>query len=262
MLLKKVSSYIFILALLLIPVICQALEMDDLKADFLQGNYNRVIFEAEGQLKKINIGNTDELNYILGLSFLKMSKFSLAQECFNRILVNQKSKFSEQASLGLADVYLMQGNFAAAQDTYQKIINQDSNSNLKAAVLYRLSQLEFKRGNHQQGNSYYSKLKNDFPLSPELRANKGLGYIREISDLTDKTVDQSGVLYCVQVGFFSNSINADNLKNKLLSKNFPAYVENLSTGYRVRVGRFNTQKESQELETRLSQEGFPTKLCP
>lgn len=258
----KAKFYLISLVFLFLPSISWAIEIDALKADFLQGNYRQVIFEAEAQRQGINLGNTDELNYILGLSYLKEGKVSAAQDCFLRILNNPSGKFKGRATLGLADTYLIQSRFPEAQDLYNKLINDDSNTSLKAAVLYRLSQLEFKRNNHQQGNYYLTKLKKDFPLSPELRSNQSLGLIGEISKVTDKVVDGEGGEHCVQVGFFSNSTNASNLKNKLLAKDFPAYVENASGGYRVRVGKFKTQKQALDLEEKLSQEGFPTKLCP
>lgn len=259
---KKVRIYLITFFMLALPIICWAVEMDSLKTDFLQGNYRRVIFEASGQLQKINIGRTDELNYILGLSYLKEGKFSLARDCFGRILENSGGEFFEQASLGLADTYLTEGRFQEAEKIYDKLIAQDSNSSLKAALLYRLSQLEFKRNNSQQGNLYYSKLKRDFPLSPESRPNKGLGLIREFVKADNQTVEQSSGQYCVQVGFFSSISNASNLKGELLNKNYPAYVERAASGYRVRVGKFKTQKEAADLEEKLSREGFPTKLCP
>lgn len=68
--------------------------------------------------------------------------------------------------------------------------------------------------------------------------------------------------YSVQVGFFSSSDNADKLKDKLQSMDYPAYVEAFGSGYRVRVGKFKTLKEAQELESKLSQDDFQTKLCP
>jgi cell division septation protein DedD len=66
----------------------------------------------------------------------------------------------------------------------------------------------------------------------------------------------------VQVGFFSNQANASKLVDKLLAKDFPAYIENSAGGYRVRVGKFTTQKEALDLEGKLSKEGYQTKVCP
>jgi len=251
---QKIKFILAFCYFLILPVFCQAQELDILKTDFLQGNYRRVIFEGQAQIDQINLGNTDELNYILGLSYLKESKIILAQGCFERILSNPKSKFYQAASLALADTYLVAGQFQPALDGYNKLIVDDPQSNQQPAILYRLSQLELKRGAYQKSNDYWFKLKRDFPLSPELRSTKGIGSINVSASQTNE--------YSVQAGFFTNSANAHNLKNTLLSKNYPAYVENFGAGFRVRVGKFKSQKEALDLESKLAQDGFAAKVCP
>jgi len=261
---QKVKLILVLLVFFIFPVICWAAQMDALKIDFLQGNYRRVIFEGQAQIDRMNLSNTDELNYILGLSYLKESKLDAAQNCFRRILNNSSSKFKEEASLALADTYLVVGQFQQAEDIYNKLIVADSNSSQKPAVWYRLSQLEAKRGNRQKSSDYLFKLKRDFPLSPELRVTKGIFFVNpsviDYEPLANAQVE-SGEYY-VQVGFFSSSVNANNFKNTLLNKNYPAYVENSGTGYRVKVGKFKSQKEAIDLESKLSQDGFATKVCP
>ncbi len=247
-----------------LPVLAWALDMDELKADFLHGNYRRVIFEGQAEADRMHFGNTDELIYILGLSYLKEFKVDLAQNCFRRILNNSNSKFKQEASLALADTFLVAGQFQQAEDAYNKLVNDATNSSFKPAVLYRLSQLETKRGNHQKANEYLLKLKKDFPLSPELKS-KGITFLNLPAPACEPEatgVSVEGGQYCVQVGFFTSSANADNFKNTLISKDYPAYVENSGTGYRVKVGKFPSQKEAQELENRLSRDGFQTKVCP
>jgi len=251
---QKIKFYLMILVFFIFPSFCLAADLDALKADFLQGNFRRVIFEGQSQASRIHIGNTDELNYILGLSYLKETQIASAQDCFRRITSNLNSKFNAQATLGLADSYLVAGQFQKAEDIYNKLIADDSNSSQKAALLYRLSQLESKRGNSAEANEYLSKLRRDFPLSPELRFGKGITTaVIPVNDARE---------YSVQAGFFMNINNANNLKDKLLAKDYPAYIENSGVGYRVKVGRFKTQKEALSLESRLSAEGFQTKICP
>jgi tetratricopeptide (TPR) repeat protein len=254
---QKTKIYLIVLVLLILPGICFAADLDALKLDFLQGNYRRVIFEGQAQVESINVGNINELSYILGLSYLKEGKLNLAEDCFRRILSNQESKFKFQAALGLADTFLIGGRFQEAEECYNKLISEQPNSIYKAAVLYRLSQLEFKRGNNQKGNDYLSKLRRDFPLSPELRLSRGIEILNRRSDEPIKDTGE----YSVQVGFFSNSSNAGKLKDRLLAKGFPAYIESSVGGYRVRVGKFKTQKEAFDLESKLSRVGFPTKVC-
>lgn len=251
---EKIKFIFVFLSFFIMPGFCWALDFDVLKTDFLQGNYRRVIFEGQAQVDRINLGSMDELNYILGLSYLKESKLSQAQDCFRRILNNPISKFKPEANLALADTYLVAGQLQQAQESYDKLIAADSNSSQKPALWYRLSQLESKRGNYQKSNDYLLKLKREFPLSLELRLTSGIASI-------NIPTDDSGEYY-VQVGFFSNSVNANNFKQVLLSKNYPAYVENSGTGFRVKVGRFKSQKEALDLENKLSQDGFATKVCP
>ena len=254
---QKTKIYLIGLILLGFPIISFAADLESLKADFLQGNYRRVIFEGQAQVERINIGNTDELNYILGLSYLKEGKLNLAEVCFRSILNNRESKFKAQATLGLADTFLVGGRFQEAEEAYNKLISEQPNSVHKAAVLYRLSQLEFKKGNSPEANDYLFKLRRDFPLSPELRLSRG---IEIINRRPDESVKETGV-YSVQVGFFSNYSNAGKLKDRLSAQGFPAFIESSAGGYRVRVGRFKTQKEAFDLEANLSRAGFPTKIC-
>lgn len=254
---QRSRCFIIILSLFIIPVITWAADIANVKVDFLRGNYRKVIFEGQAQINQLNSAEADELNYILGLSYLKEAKLEQAQGCFKFVLSGLPRKLKKQAELGLADTYLMSGRFQEAEDSYNKLIAEESDNSLKAAILYRLSQLEFKRGNNQRGNDYLSKLKKDFPLSPELRLTRGL----VLSNKPVLTAADTGE-YSVQVGFFTSSSNANNLKNKLLAINFPAYVENAGAGYRVRVGRLKTLNEALVLERKLSKEGFQTKVCP
>jgi tetratricopeptide (TPR) repeat protein len=252
--------YLTVSILFIIPVVCFAADLETLKADFLQGNYRRVIFEGQAQLERINLSNTDELNYILGLSYLKEGKLDFAQNCFRKILSNQKSKFNGQASLALADTYLVSGQFQKAEESYKALSAQQDKTAFQAALLYRLSQLEFKRGNSQLGNEYLLKLRRDFPLSPELRLDRGIQIINQPP--ADQSISDSGE-YCVQVGFFESLSNANRLKDELSMKNFSSpYIESSSGGYRIKVGRFKTQREAIDLASQLSKEGFQTKVCP
>ena len=251
---RKIIPLFIFFAAMFFPVFCWPAELDALKADFLRGNYRRVIFEGQAQVDRINLRRADELNCILGLSYLKEHNLAAAEESFKRVLRNSSGKFKIQAKLGLADTYLIGGQFQEAETIYNELINEDPNSGLKAAILYRLSQCGFKKGDNAQGNEYLFKLKRDFPASLELRFTRAIGRIEPIFPETGG--------YSVQVGFFANNENADSLKHKLLNKGYPAYVEQVGAGNRVRVGRFKARREALDLENKLSKEGFPTKVTP
>ncbi|MDD5561463.1 MAG: SPOR domain-containing protein [Candidatus Omnitrophica bacterium] len=251
---RKFKLYFMILAFLSFPGISRAANLDKLKADFLQGNYRRVILEAQAQTGRFSIQGTDELSYLSGLSYLKENKLDQAQECFRRILNNPLSRFKTQAALASADAYLIKGQFQDAEDIYNKLLEDNPNINLKAGIFYRLSQSGYRKGNREQFNEYLLKLKRDFPLSLELKSSKGIP--QSVSFL-----NETGE-FSVQVGFFVKSLNAVNFKDRLLDMGYPAYIEGSGEGYRVKVGRFKTQTEALETESKLSLDGFPTKLCP
>jgi tetratricopeptide (TPR) repeat protein len=241
-----------------------AFDLDALKVDFLQGNYRRVIFEGQAELSRIHFGNADELNYLLGLSYIKEAKLDLAQDCFRRILNNSGSKFKDEAGLALADTYLVSGQFQQAEEFYNKLISDSINSPQKSAILYRLSQLESKRGNHQKSSEYLIKLRRDFPLSPELKSAKGIDLIARSPGECEpaQSISSDGAEYSIQVGFFTSGANASNFKETLLGRNYPAYVEDTGSGYRVKVGKVKSRQEALDLEGRLIRDGFQTKICP
>ena len=250
---RKLKFYFIILVIFVFPALSRADNLDSLKADFLQGNYRRVILEGQAQISGFNIHGTDELNYLLGLSYLKEDKLDQAQECFQRLLSHTGSKFKEQASLSSADVYLIKGKFQDAEDLYNKLLADNPNISLKAGILYRLSQSGYRKGNKDEFNEYLLKLKKDFPLNLELRSINSI-------PRSEPLLKESGE-FSVQVGFFVKNLNANNFKDKLLAMGYSAYVDGSSTGYRVKVGRFKTQMEALDTENKLSREGFSTKLC-
>lgn len=231
-----------------------AANLDALKADFLQGNYRRVIFEGSVQAGHFNIQGSDELNYLLGLSYLKEDEIGQAQVHLRRILNNPLSKFKEQALLSLGDTYLIRGQYREAEDIYKRLLEDSPDTPWRAAVAYRMSHSGYRSGNREQFNEYLSKLRRDFPLSLELRSNTGMPRSGQLP--------VSSGDFSVQVGFFVKNPNAVNLRDKLMDLGYPSFIEGSKEGYRVKVGRFKTQKEALDMENRLSQEGFPTKLCP
>jgi len=251
---RVLKIYLISLVIFLLPVVAWAANLDALKADFLQGNYRRVILEGLAQKEHFNIQGTDELNYLLGLSYLKEDKLEQAQDCLRRILNNPLSKFKEQASLVLADTYLIKGQYQEAEDLYGKLLENNPNTSFRAAILYRLSQSGYRKGNKEQFDEYLSKLKRDFPLSLELRPNRGIP--------RSEPFLSANAEFSVQVGFFGKYLNAVNFKNKLAASGYTAYIEGSNEGYRVKVGKFKTQMEALDTENKLSRDGFSTKLCP
>ncbi|MCM8795233.1 MAG: tetratricopeptide repeat protein [Candidatus Omnitrophica bacterium] len=257
---KKISFVLCVLCVLCLEE-TYALNLGKLKVDFLNGDYQSAISTGEKILSNANSTSEglDELYYLLGLSYLKEGNFLRAEDIFEIILKEFKTtKFKDEAMLGLGDVYFLKGNLDKAQATYKELISKNPDSALKPQVYYRLSQIAFKKADLLTGKEYLDKLKKEFPQNIELQINS------DISSLTDYPVD---LYYTVQVGSFSRSLNAQNLKQKLINLGYPAYIEEISCNktekrYRVRVGRLKTRAEAVDLANKLIQEGYPTKIYP
>jgi len=233
-----------------------ALNLDKLKVYLLEGDYKGAI--SEGERLIAGDAHSDELYYILGLSYLKDGNYLRACDIFEIILKEFKnSEFGDEARLGLGDTYFLRGDFVKAEDCYKDLIESNPQTRLKAQAYCRLSQTGYKNGNMQQGKEYLDKLKQDFPLNLESMLNK------DLYPLSDSSSD---TYYTVQVGSFTNITNARNLTEKLIQKGYPAYMEEASfkgkASYRVRVGKLRLRQEILTLENKLSREGYPTKICP
>ncbi|MDD5154996.1 MAG: SPOR domain-containing protein [Candidatus Omnitrophica bacterium] len=231
-----------------------ALNLDKARFYFLNGDYGSCIKEGERILAVPgNPGDIDSLYYLLGLSYLKEGNYLRASDIFEIILKEFKnSSLRQEAKLGLGDAYYLRGQYNKAADCYKDLLSRDHKGKFSGVLYYRLSQCAFKSGNISEGNDYLGRLKKYFPLNPELIVNK------------DWSCPVS--YYTVQVGSFSKSQNAKNLTQRLIQKNYPAYIEEAGAQgkitYRVRVGKFNSQQGAADLADKLSREGYPTKICP
>lgn len=233
-----------------------SLNIDKVKVYFLNGDYKSAISEGEKVLTGYNIHSPDldELYYILGLSYLRDGNYLRASDIFEIILREFKdSPFKDEAKLSLGDTYFLKGDYNQAQGYYSELINTNPSTKLKAALYYRLSEVGFKRGDTQVAKEYLDKLKSEFPSNLEIKLNKDLYAL-------------SDIYYTVQVGSFVNLTNARNLCDKLIAKGYDAYLQETDTQtpktYRVRVGRLKSRPEATQLESKLSSEGYPTKIIP
>ncbi len=122
-----------------------ALNLDKIKVHFLAGDYKSAILEGEKLLAgEAQSGRSDELYYILGLSYLKDGNYLRASDIFEIILKEFKnSAFKEEASLGLGDTYFLKGDYGQAEGYFRELINNNPATKLKAQVCYRLSLIGF-----------------------------------------------------------------------------------------------------------------------
>jgi tetratricopeptide (TPR) repeat protein len=246
-----------IFTLSLFTFTCYALDLNNLRASLIKGDYKTAI--GEGEKLMAREAHSDELYYLLGLCYLKDGNYLRASDIFEVIIKEFKSsRFKEEARLGLGDAYLLRNDLVKAEEAYRALLKANPNTKLKAQVYYRLSETGFKKGDVNQGKDYLAKLKDGYPLNPEVRQDQDIWPAGKIN---------SDFYYSVQVGSFSSSINAANLNRKLLANGYPSYIEESagltgSKNYRVKVGRLNSRQEAEELDRKLRTQGYPTKICP
>lgn len=65
-------------------------------------------------------------------------------------------------------------------------------------------------------------------------------------------------MYHVQTGSFRNEAYAKRLLNELLAQDYPAFIDDTSRYYRVRVGTFDNLNDAAAMERRLKRAGYPT----
>lgn len=234
-----------------------ALNLDKMKAYFISGDYKAAITEGEKVMAKTSSNSIglDELYYILGLSYLKDGNYLRASDIFEIIIKEFKdTQFLEEAKVGLGDAYFLKGDYEKAGKEYKELLDQKKGLKLKPALYHRLSQCAAKTGDTQRAKDYLDKLKQEFPLNYE-----SLG--QEAEPIADNSF-----YYSVQVGAFSSNINANNLVNELIRKDYPAFIEEARSEsglvYKVRVGKIHLRQEAVELEKKLSGEGYSTKIFP
>lgn len=237
-----------------------ALNLDKIKEYFISGDYKAAISEGEKILA--DTGNTssalDELYYFLGLSYMKTSNYLRAADIFEIIGSEfKKSPLRGETTLALGDTFFLRGDYDKAEKKYQDLLANNQAIRLRPAVYYRLSRCAAKLSKPQAEQGYLVKLKQEFPLNLESRVENEKCAITAIDSNSE---------YTVQVGYFSNNTNAGNLFSELTKKGYPAYIEkNDISGkqvYRVKVGQSVARREAEALETKLSKDGYSTKICP
>lgn len=251
------------IALLIITVFLSAgmgycQNLDSVKSLFLKGDYKSAIIQGEKVLAgySVNKSSLDELYYILGLCYMQDGNYLRASDIFEIVIKEfRNSRFKDEAAMGMGDTYYLRGQYEKAGSYYKEILDKEPSTKLRGSLYYRLAQVALKIGQPQEARAYLDKLKSEFPDNLELMANRDLS-----------ALSASGIYYSVQTGSFSRAGNAVNLCNKLSARGYTAYLEEIETNgskmYRVKVGRLNSRRAAEDLENRLSAEGYPTKITP
>jgi len=206
---------------------------------FLTENYSEVDRLSKEYLAAgKNQPNTEDVLYLQALSLLKLNRAEEARQKLRELensFIPTDRKASASASIG--DSYFYEGNYPRARESYEETLRKYPFSDQSAYLKSQLNEISMKSGG----------------LTGIVEKGPGLIHQRN-----------GQVPFTVQVGSFSKQKNAKALVNKLLFRNYDAYVEKNEADrmYRVRVGKLNSKEEALALESKLKKEGYPTKIFP
>ncbi len=223
--------------------------LDRAYKSYILGDFNSSLMELKEGLHQ---AQGDQVLYLAGLNYLELGDYEAARDYFRRIIKNFKGKeFYQPAQIKYADTYFLETNYKQAYVVYSSILGKKSAPDFSPRIYLRLAQISAKFGKWNKEEEYIKKIKNDHPGSVE----------EYYADL----LANRGYFFTIQVGAFSEKINAYELMQKL-SQKYPAYwveedVDQVSL-YKVRVGKFENRSDAVEVYHQLIQEGYPARIFP
>ncbi len=258
---QKKGNIIFITAIVALLFVYSAATaqaegvLDKAQILFLQKQYVQAIDECAKAVKEHpdNPAIVSQANYLTGASYVNLFDFLTAKKNF-RAIVDQysDSPYYEDAYMGLGDVEFLQENYSEALKVYEQFLRIDPSPRRRATLYFRLAEIYMKRGDQESFKKYYDKLQQDFPLSFEAKDARRL--------------QEPGSYYTVQVGAFTNFDNAQEYIDHLKAKGYDVYsVLCMLSGKklcRIRIGRYRTEKEAEEVKRKLESDGFLAKVFP
>lgn len=111
-------------------------------------------------------------------------------------------------------------------------------------------------GTMSSTNTIYDEFSQEEPPAPEDLFPRGDSPAR---NNRPETFPQ-GETYHVQTGAFRNETYARRLLDELLSQDYPAFIDDSSIYYRVRVGTFDNLEDAVQMERNLKRAGYATVL--
>jgi TolA-binding protein len=225
------------------------------RVSFLREEYQEVTTECERLLLREHLDSNmqAELYYLAGVSFLKQNKFSKAKDNLLMLISRYaRTEFVDDAYLSLGDCYLLSGDIDNALRSYRAFLSKYPQSDLLHLVYWRLAESYYRSGQWDKAGNYFKKVIEKYPKSFEADKAKAL-------------LDE-GLYFTVQLGAFINKRNAKSLYERLIDKEYPAYVSSFNkkgkTFYRVRVGKFDSRKQAELVKKRLKKDGFSGQIYP
>jgi len=255
----KIKSFLYLICVLCF-VACGRFafalgSLDTAKSLYMEKKYCQAI-EEFGAVISANPDAPEilsEANYFTGASYVNLFDFLTAKKNFKAIVEKYKgSAYYEDAYLALGDVEFLQENYREALKAYTEFYVTVPSTRRMATLYFRLAEVNLKLNNRKEFNKYLGKLRQEFPQTFEA---KDAGRL-----------EGQESFYTVQVGAFTNYDNAEKFIEVLRSKGYDVYsVTCMLAGKklcRIRVGKFETRPEAEELKKRLERDGYFAKIFP
>ena len=145
----------------------------------------------------------------------------------------------------------MNPNFAAAASKYYRTI--DKAGTQRARVLYQLGMCSNRLGKLREAKRYFREVTATYP---------GTKY----ADLAAEKLKFTGSVFSVQLGAFNSRKNAESVLSQIARRRFSPYIQPISRGgeilHCVRVGRFKTWKQANDVLRKLKAIGFDAVIVP
>ncbi|MBN2484293.1 MAG: tetratricopeptide repeat protein [Candidatus Omnitrophica bacterium] len=223
--------------------------LDRAYKSYILGDFNTSLVELK---EGVHYAGGDEMLYLAGMDYLELGDYEGAREYFRRVINNFKDNlFYQPAQIKYADTYFLETNYTQAQIVYASILEKNSAPDYLPRVYLRLAQVSAKLGQWEEEKKYIKKIRKEFPGSVE-------EYYVDI-------LENRGYFFTIQVGAFSEKVNAYELMQKLEDK-YPAYwVEEEGDEvslYKVRVGKYQDRADAVKVYHALVEDGYPARIFP
>ncbi len=227
-------------------------ELAGLQASFLKGEYDTVVSDAGGMIKR-GASQRDALLYLRGVSAVKLKDYELAQSTLKQLIDDfPSSRWAAQGRLSLGDVLEMTGKSQDALELYTRFQKEPASEPYRSQLSYRIGRLQRQFGRWEES-------KTSLQQAASTSGSLGTSQASEI-------LSKEEFYFSAQVGAFSTESNANKLASELKSRGYSAFVAKSSADgkilNKVRVGKFSTKAEAEEKSRQLQQDGFPSRVVP
>ena len=168
-----------------------------------------------------------------------------------------RSKWADQALLRLAQLAFATGDLTVARRAAERIVEDYPNSRVVADAAFWAGRAYFEQGDLEGGCRYLAHAEAAATQNVEL-ANR-IRYYRqrcaafaEVRDSTARDTSQPNLtVYSLQVAAVGNAMAADKVMRQLAADGFETHIVTEDGLFKVRVGRFATRGEAEQMVDRL-----------